>query len=474
MTRSTNSLSRVSASTIDLDDLSERVNEISRQCRTRSLSLEGTAQLVPLEWHARAHAIVVQVSQIAQDLQGVSTGLRSISQAYSEREALLTTVGHEVSPTLFWGMGRFFALLGPAAIPGAVGAIAAVMAAWAAIGKRPEELLSSPVFVGGLEHVVSGVDDFAGGFLGIPLPVMALIGERGGGLSGPATAAGAILFGLGTLGATGGLAGGRAIGAPGTAVTPAQSVVLAETPVTVARVSTEPGLPPGGIEDLLGRIPRANPEMPQVRIERYEPVGGESATFIVYLGGTIDTALLATNEPWDMTSNLAALADVDAGSYRAASQAMRAAGIAQDDPVTLVGHSQGGLLAARLAQSQEFRVGDVVTVGAPIHQVSIPAGVTLTAIEHNEDLVPALGGLALGAMGGGAGITTTVRRNALTGLAPSTNDPLPGHNLSRYVETGRAMDNSADSQLMSLKARLSAHAQGAAEVTFWRGERVTR
>ncbi|MBK5237693.1 MAG: hypothetical protein JJE28_01125 [Actinomycetales bacterium] len=474
--------SAISASTIDLDDLSARVNELSRQCSMRALSLEGAAQLVPAEWHFRAHAIAVQASQISQDLQGVSAGLRSISQAYFQREALLTAAGHEASSTLFWAMGRFLALLAPVAIPGAVGAMAAIMAAWTATGKRPEELISSPIFVAGLEYVVSGVDDFAAGLLGIPLPVMAVIGERGLGLSGPSAAASTILLGIGALGAHGRLStiGSRMAEAP-----PATSTVLAETPVTVARASTESGRPPGGIEDLLGRIPRANPEMPQVRIERYEPVGGENSTFIVYLGGTIDSALLATDEPWDMTSNLAALAGLDAGSYRAATEAMHAAGIASDDLVTLVGHSQGGLLAARIAQSQEFRVGDVVTVGAPIHQVTIPHGVTLTAIEHNEDLVPTLGGLAVGgvALSGVAraatetmasGTTTTVRRSALTGLMPSTNDPVPGHNLSRYVETGRVIDNSADTQLTSLRARLATHAQGEAEITFWRGERVGR
>jgi pimeloyl-ACP methyl ester carboxylesterase len=189
-----------------------------------------------------------------------------------------------------------------------------------------------------------------------------------------------------------------------------------------------------------------------------------------------------------MTSNIGALAGMDAGSDRAAIEAMRAAGISSDNLVTLVGHSQGGLLAARIAQSQEFRVGDVVTVGAPIHQVPIPREVTLTAIEHTEDLVPTLGGIALAGVGvgtgaaaaaslGGAGhsgSTTTVRRSALAGITPSPGDALPGHNLTRYVETGRVMDVSSDTQLTSLRSRLAANATGTAETTFWRAERLTR
>ena len=483
MTNSTVSRSFITASTIDLDDLATRVQQLSSRCHARSLSLDGAAQLLPQEWHARTHAIAVQVAQISRDLQGVGSGLQSTSEAYAWRESFLAAVTPEASSTMFWGLGRLFALMAPAAIPAVIGGVAAVMATWTLTGKRPEELLSSPVFVASAGYVVSGIDDFGAGILGIPRPVMAAIGEQGLGLSGPSTlAAGILLLAGAGFGAGAGAAVGSGVGAG--------LRVRAETPVTVSRVSTAAAEAPHGIEDLVGRIPRANPEMAQVRIERYEGAPGENATFIVYVGGTIDTALRATDEPWDMTSNLAALAALDAGSYRAAVLAMQEAGIASNDLVTLVGHSQGGLLAARIAQSEEFRVGDVVTVGAPIHQIEIPAGVTVTAIEHNEDLVPTLGGLPVAGtlLGGTAlvwnasaisgatacGTTTTVRRSALTGMAPNAGDALPGHNLSRYVETGRVMDDSTDPQLISLRARLETHAQGAAEVSLWRGERLAR
>jgi pimeloyl-ACP methyl ester carboxylesterase len=261
---------------------------------------------------------------------------------------------------------------------------------------------------------------------------------------------------------------------------------IRETGVAVVKVSTQSGTSPPGIEGLLSRIPRADPDMPQVRIERYEGAGGASDAFVVYLGGTIDAALMATDEPWDMTSNLSALAAMDAGSYRAAVEAMRLAGIGPDDIVTLVGHSQGGLLAARIAQSQDFHVGDVVTVGAPIHQIHIPDAIRVTAIEHTEDLVPTLGGVTLGgielggaallgsAFGGAtpaAASVTTVRRSALNGRPVDPTDSLPGHNLSRYIETGRVMDASASPQVTALKSRLAAGTSGTPTVTLWRAER---
>ncbi len=461
----------------------------------------------------RAHAIASHVSQLARDLRIVADGVAAASAAYETREAFLRAAAHEASSALFWGLGRLVALVLPAVAPAVLGGALALMAAAAVTGKGPEEimnslmaragkalpsaesapaegskasmtsLLSDPQLVTGISYVVSGIDDLVAGLLGLPLPLVAGLGEHGAGLLGPSAVAGAIVVGAGI---------GAGLGAGGS------EKALAETPVTVTRVSTEPTSGPGGIEDLVGRIPHADPDMPQVRIERYEPDAGGQPTFVVYLGGTIDSSLLATDEPWDMTSNLVALADLDAGSLRAALAAMRAAGIASDDLVTLVGHSQGGLLAARLAQSPDFRIGDVVTVGAPIHQIAVPHGVTVTALEHTEDLVPTLGGVSLegvgavggllgavvgagafagaGTAGGGStsGSTTFVRRSALGGMVPDGSDPLPGHNLNRYVETGRVIDSSADAQLVALRSRLAENTRGVAETTFWRGERTAR
>src|SRR5690554_7852697 len=46
-------------------------------------------------------------------------------------------------------------------------------------------------------------------------------------------------------------------------------------------------------------------------------------SFEVYIGGTRDLSLTTATEPWDMTSNVHTLSMGDAGSYRAAQEAMR-------------------------------------------------------------------------------------------------------------------------------------------------------
>lgn len=221
---------------------------------------------------------------------------------------------------------------------------------------------------------------------------------------------------------------------------------LVETPVTVTSVSSDVSTPPSATADLVSRIPRSGEDGPQIRIERY---GGTDPVYYVYLGGTMDSGLNATTEPWDMTSNVEALAARDAGSQRATVQAMRLAGIEADDHVIMVGHSQGGLVAARIAESEQFRVSTLVTVGAPIHTVKVPATTQVLAIEHREDVIPMLSGVASAA----ALATTLTVRRSVAGSATSPGDPLPAHNLSRYIETAREIDRSGDARLRDAVGR---------------------
>lgn len=49
-------------------------------------------------------------------------------------------------------------------------------------------------------------------------------------------------------------------------------------------------------------------------------------------------------------------------------EAMRQAGIGKDEPVALIGHSQGGIVAATLASdwAEEYTIEHVVTAGSPV------------------------------------------------------------------------------------------------------------
>lgn len=247
---------------------------------------------------------------------------------------------------------------------------------------------------------------------------------------------------------------------------------LVETPVSVTPVLEYESAPPASTEELISRIPRPGPGGPQIRIEKY---GLEHPVHYVYVGGTMDAGLNANGEPWDMTSNVEAMAARDAGSQRAALEAMRQAGIEADDEVIIIGHSQGGLVAARIAESEKFRVTNLVTVGAPIHKVEVPATTKVLAIEHREDVIPMLSGLAAA---GTLATTLTVRRS-VAGIPGQPGDSLPAHNLSRYVETAREVDRTSDPRLREAVSRATEPARDAAQgqgtttgrVTTWRADR---
>jgi pimeloyl-ACP methyl ester carboxylesterase len=192
-----------------------------------------------------------------------------------------------------------------------------------------------------------------------------------------------------------------------------------------------------------------------VRIERIAENGQTRA--IVYIAGTRDFGLHPSADPWDMTSNMQALSDTRvADSERAVRDAMEQASIDAATPVTLVGHSQGGLIASRLAASDDFSVTDVVLAGSPSHQVSMPERIRVTAFEHVDDVIPALSGPVLG-----AAATVFVRQPAPTASAASQ---LPAHDLKAYIGTARTVDRLTDPVLDAPTSKPSS-AGTSAEVT---------
>ncbi len=77
---------------------------------------------------------------------------------------------------------------------------------------------------------------------------------------------------------------------------------------------------------------------------------------------------------------------------RAVRQAMAEAGVAPGDPVMPVGHSGGGIIATRLAADPELNVVGAVNLGGPVVSAPTSEGVPVLSIEHDEDIVPAVGG----------------------------------------------------------------------------------
>ncbi|NEG88621.1 alpha/beta hydrolase [Bifidobacterium aerophilum] len=107
------------------------------------------------------------------------------------------------------------------------------------------------------------------------------------------------------------------------------------------------------------------------------------------------------DSPFGWPQNVELMSDdperrMHADSARMVAEAMRQAGIGADEPVALIGHSQGGIVAAAIAadMADRYTIEHVVTAGSPIANHPIPSKTWVTSIEMHDELVAALDGAA--------------------------------------------------------------------------------
>jgi hypothetical protein len=174
---------------------------------------------------------------------------------------------------------------------------------------------------------------------------------------------------------------------------------------------------------------------------------------IVFLPGTDDLATTPYDEDSDvrdLPADLHLIAGQDTTYARGIEQAMTDAGIAPDDPVLLVGHSQGGMAAATLlAQGTGFHVTHVVTAGAPIAGVhGFPPGSHVLSLENRGDVVPLLDGRDNADSVAQVTVTFDDHETSVAG----------NHDLTHYVRGAATVDASSDPSVREQVASL--HADG--------------
>ncbi|MGI5146849.1 esterase/lipase family protein [Plantactinospora sp. CA-294935] len=160
--------------------------------------------------------------------------------------------------------------------------------------------------------------------------------------------------------------------------------------------------PPQGFADLIaglnyrnGEADAGQPDQIDVRVITH-PDG--STAYVVDIPGT-----KVMNMPWDpaspflndMGTNVHVLGGDTTSRQHAIAEALKMAGASPTDPVMLVGHSQGGMVAAQAAHDSgtsgfPYNVTHVVTAGSPIANTDIPTGVQVLAMENAHDIVPHL------------------------------------------------------------------------------------
>lgn len=144
----------------------------------------------------------------------------------------------------------------------------------------------------------------------------------------------------------------------------------------------------------VGEAPGSNGD---VRITRVD--NGGTPAYVVAIPGTENWSPAAGGQPRDLTANLALVAGNPTAAAQSVEAAMQAAHIPPGSPVLLVGHSQGGIIAAQLAADpafvERYGVTDVLTYGAPVDHVAVTPGVGVLQVQHAADVVPRLdlGGL---------------------------------------------------------------------------------
>lgn len=148
-------------------------------------------------------------------------------------------------------------------------------------------------------------------------------------------------------------------------------------------------------EERLGKITlNSGLSYATIAVQRYRRSDGTTGWLILIPGtdGQDDSPFGWEQNLELMSSNANRRRNAD--SFRMVEEAMRQAGIGKDEPVALVGHSQGGIVAAALTSDlkDSYAIDHVVTAGSPVANHPIPPKTWVTSIEIEDELVASLDG----------------------------------------------------------------------------------
>ena len=202
---------------------------------------------------------------------------------------------------------------------------------------------------------------------------------------------------------------------------------------------------PLGLEGLAQRLVEIRGTS-QVVIERF------GNRFIAYLPGTQTWSPIGLKNPIDFTSNLQAmkgsgLAASERGVQLALAEAVGVSGVGSSASILLVGHSQGGLIAANIA-AKDPRVKGLVTFGAPISQLADQIKVPTVAIQHKNDIVPKLG-LKANPM-----LENMVTVERVMRISQPLVAVLEAHEIEGYAKTAEMADKSQETGLNRVREQV--------------------
>lgn len=399
------------------------------------------------------------LASTAVALELVALTLRAVTGAYRCAEAAAAAAVHQVELTAGRAAGP---LIGPLAAPAVVAGleVAVVLAPIAVVVvkvRTARGLTAVPTSVqvplsrtgqalmgelaarpGMVEHLVAAVPGLTGAWLG-PLGVAGAAGP------GPRT-----------------MRQTAALAATAAATVPA----LREQPLQVQTAPARPAPAARGLGDLMATV--ADCPDRTVRVDAVRASDGRRA-WVVSVPGTSTWSPVPGRDPFDLTSDLRTMGGQDDAARQQVVEAMRAAGVPGDEPVLLVGHSLGGMVAAQVAADpdarSEFHLTHLVTAGSPVALSGVPADVQVLSIEHDHDVVPSLDGRP------NPDRASWVTVRTPTPAVSADRSPVAAaHVATGYVVTAGALDESGDPSLAAYRAELTPFLAGGADSTVSRVE----
>ncbi len=231
-------------------------------------------------------------------------------------------------------------------------------------------------------------------------------------------------------------------------------------------VSPSPDLP--AVVDSLHRIHQDHGAVPgTLEVRRVDHADG-ARSWVLFLPST-QAMVPGGRNPVDNLTNVETyggmVSDVEIG----AAEALRLSGVRPGEAVAVVGFSQGGLVAMRLAADPlvrlRYAITTVVTAGSPVGHLPTPAGTEVLHLEHLEDPFVGLDGTSNPA----EEARTTVSRSLATGTTGVTRLEVPpsdSHSITEYTRTARLALEAGERSVAHVADRL-------ADVSGGPGDRVT-
>ena len=142
---------------------------------------------------------------------------------------------------------------------------------------------------------------------------------------------------------------------------------------------------------VLGRLKTTAAKQGAVRIE--QSWSGGKRNFVIYLPGTQSWLPHRQSNPFNLSSDLRLYAGLPSSAESGVRQLLNERGVGNraGDKLVFVAHSQGAMVAARLAGIlPSGSVRGIITVGGPIAGISVNSSVSAVNITHTLDPVPRL------------------------------------------------------------------------------------